>query len=153
MALAIETARRSVFRFCETSDDLIGRHKEALDCYNCEAFLQIGIDAYHWLIRADELFRMCVAKGIEEFDENVDKALRLLFRDWLDRCKFANDWVDIQHQRGFEVDNLEQFQRCEEEIRAIVDSFDNEPRMSDDMAKLRDQAIEEFKDGKTAEFI
>jgi hypothetical protein len=153
--VAIEMARRRVTSFLDYSrcDNVMEHHKEAIDCYNCEAFLQMGIDAYHWLTRADELIRRCVAEGHEEFDENINEALRLQFRKWLIPCRCAHDWVDVQHQRGLDVDNVGEFLKCEAEILAIVTSFDCAPRLSDEMSRLRDEAIEEFEDGKTAEFV
>ena len=52
-SLVFRTAERHVNNYTRESSGLMAEHREAMDCRDCEAFLQLAIEAFHWLIRAD----------------------------------------------------------------------------------------------------
>jgi hypothetical protein len=153
--LAYKIAKRHVEGFASdvsqargSRDDGGSREdNEARERYDCQAALQLGIDAYHWLIRADQAIRMA-----GEFDAEVAQAMEALLRQWQKPLPQINGWVDVQLRRGLTLDNLTQFRECESEVAAIVRSFDD-PSLTDAMRQLRDQAIAEHRDGKTAEYV
>jgi hypothetical protein len=136
------------------SDRGIVDHNHAMECLDCEACLQLGIDAFRWLVEADEVISCAVAKDIIEYDEKVEAEILALFRRWLAPCEFANRWIDVQVKRGYQPDNLSEFRRCEAEVNAIVSSQDNTDRqMSDELIRMRDEALEEHRRGETSEFV
>jgi len=151
-SLALRLARQKVDSYTGEADEVLRRHYEAMDCVDCEAYLQLGIDAFRWLLWADEAIRRAVLAGQAEYDRGVDDALRSLLVAWLQPCDFAEKWIQAQHDRGFEVDNAGEFRRCCEEVRAIVNSFED-ASLPDAMAKLRDQVLADYRDGKTTEFL
>jgi hypothetical protein len=149
--LALRQARRHVENFNDELK-LMTQHREAMDCLDCEAFLQVGIDAYTWLVRADETIRKAIYLELAEYDPKTGSCIQELFRAWLNPCSFAHWWIDQQLKRGFQVDNLKEFRECENQVRAIVNSFDSDA-LTDPMRGLRDSAVTEHSNGETAEFV
>jgi len=142
--------------YSKESADLMDRHAEAMDCWNCEAFLQMGIDAFHWLMRADRTARMAIYRGEKEHDPAFENSLNQLCAGWLTVSHFAEQWIEKQLTLGYEIDNLEEFRDCVDEMKAIVES--SKPGSSDlplpgPIALLRDTAIDEHHNGETSEFV
>lgn len=154
-SLALRYARRNIQTFSDQSEDLMGRHFEAMDCRDCEAFLQLGIDAFGWLVRADQVAH---AKAREDsvaehqFAE-IAESLRLLFRAWLGPCEFAENWIADQEAREYVVENAHRFREYREEVEAVVESFDSEDLATDALIALRDKAVADYRNGETAEFV
>jgi hypothetical protein len=139
--LALRTARLHVRDYTGESDDLVRRHAEAIDCRECEDFLQLGIDAFQWLGRADRVIRSAVYRGLAEYNPSLDVALATLYAEWLRPCTLAERWIAEQEQRGFRVDNLADFRACCEEVRAIVEAHEGTLE-NDALVELRDDAID-----------
>lgn len=150
MGVALRTARRHVANFADECEIMRG-HREAMECRDCDTVMQLGIDAFAWLIRADECLRAAVYEGMG-YDADADEAIRELFRGWLRPCEPVNKWIEIQAQRGYHLDNLEEFRKCEREVRSIVKAWDADA-MTDAMRDLRDKALSEHRNGETAEFV
>ena len=149
--LALRIARERVGRYRDESDDLMRRHAEAIDCRDCEDFLQLGIEAFNWLGRADQTIRQEVFAGRLEHDPEVDSALAALYSEWLKPCGYAEHWVAVQRERGFRVDNLEEFRKCCREAQAIAEA--NAGLLENDaIVELRDAAIDAYRKGETLEF-
>lgn len=155
--LAIRTARRHVDSFTDESEEVMRLHpeanEEANECVDCEAFLQLGIDAFDWLVRADIEIRKVIYRGRVQYEPEAAKIIQDLLVDWLKPCKVADEWIAVQLKRGYKVDNLERFRECEKEVRAIVGSQERNHSMSDALRKLRDEALIEHRDGQTSEFV
>ena len=129
--------------------DLIGRHVSAMECRDCEDFLQLGIDAFNWMIRADEQFREAIFDGRIEYDAETDESLSLLFRTWLKPSSYAEKWAAEQTERGFTLEKIAQFRQCVTEVRAIVQNANS---IGGEMAKIRDAAIASHRKGETIDW-
>jgi hypothetical protein len=149
-SLSLRTARLHVHNYTGESDDLIQRHAEGIDCRDCEDFLQLGIDAFKWLGRADHVIRSAVYRGLAEYDPSLDVALAALYAEWLKPCTLAEGWIAQQEARGFRVDNLAEFRACCEEVRAIVEAHEGTLE-NDALVELRDDAIDAHRKGETLE--
>ena len=149
--LQLRVARRRLKSFADESK-LIADHRRAMESLDCEAFLQLGIDAFDWLVRADQAIRKAVLAGCAEHNARTQQALESLFRAWLEPCALANKWVAKIEKQGHALDNLARFCECETEVRAIV-RFLDEDKMTDAMRALRDEAVSEHESGQTAEFV
>lgn len=147
----LDEARKTISAFAEHSE-VLREHHAAMDCRDCEDFLDRGIHAFHALIRADQFLRLAVAEGSLKYNPAIEHALEDLFRAWLGPCDRAQRWVDSLQQQGFEVSNVEAFKQCEAEVRAIVDHL-NDDQLTQPIRELRDAAIKEHRNGDTAEFI
>lgn len=154
--LALREARRHVRSFSDECE-LVQDHREGSECRECEAFLQLGIDAFRWLVRADETIRGAIYTGGAEHDARADESLRSLFRAWLRPCDFANQWIAAQQGRGYHLGNLDEFRASEREVRSIVKAWDanvaDADVLTDAMRDLRDSAVTEHRNGETAEFV
>ncbi len=151
--LTFDYAKESVRRYTDADEELIQASREAMDCYDCEAFLQLGINAFEWLQRADIVIRKALYNEVYKYDPGVETALRELCRCWLKPCEDAFAWIVVQENRGFEVSNLSKFRDCCTEMKAIVESISEESTMPSAIAVIASQAIQEHRDGETAEFF
>jgi hypothetical protein len=154
--LTFKYASEHVARYRDEDDRIMSEHREALECMDCEAYLQLGIDAFNWIMKADAVWRDGVYNGRYEFDPAMESALQAMCRSWLKPCGNAEKWIAIQEKRGYTLSNLETFRRCCEEMKAIVASFDAPAAgqvVTDPLILLRDEALKEHRDGQTAEFI
>ncbi len=148
--LAFRNASRHVRRYTNESEDLMRRHAEAIDCRDCEDFLQLGIDAFDWLNRADESIRRAILNGRAEYDPKAERTLLEMYARWLRPCEHAERWIAVQAKRGFHVDNSGRFRECCVDVRAIVE--DNNLLNNDAIIKLRDDAVDAYRKGDTLEF-
>ena len=151
-SLVFRNAERHVREYRE-ENDLLAAHHDAMDCLNCEAFLQMGIDSFEWVMRADRAIR--AANHDHETFESLDRAIHVLCKNWLVPCQHAEAWVKKQLDQGYTIDNLDAFRERCEEMRAIVkfrESTGGET-LPDAMIPLRDDALKAFQDGKTAEIF
>jgi hypothetical protein len=149
--LALREARRHVRSFADESE-LLADHADPAQCVDCDALLQVGIDAFHWLVRADETIRLAIYRGQVAHDSLVEGALAALARAWLNTCGAANGLIALHLGQGDSLSNLAEFRRCEAEMRAMVDSWRTD-EITDAIRALRDGAIEEHRRGETAEFV
>lgn len=154
-SLVFRTAQKHVRNYSHEADAVMAEHRQAMDCRDCETFLQIAIDAFDWVARADADVRLAVYEGEQEYDPSFDEALLSLYRRWLDPCERAQSWIAVQQKRGFVLDNIGRFRVCCEEVRAIVKAATNptSSEVSDALIELRDEAIDAFRNGQTAEFF
>lgn len=149
--LALREARRHIRSFADESE-LLPELGDGAHSFDGEAFLQVGIDAYHWFVRADETIRLAVYRELVAHDPRIDEALQALARAWVTVAGAADRHIVLHAQRGASLANLAEFRRCEAEMRAIVRSLDAD-ELTDPMRALRDSAIEEHRRGETAEFV
>src|SRR5437870_5523947 len=91
----VQNAQEHVRSFETAPAELMARHKEAMECRDCEAFLQMGIDAFDWILRADRAIRMEIYRGERQFDAAVEKLLHGLCKTWLKPCDFAEKWITV----------------------------------------------------------
>lgn len=93
-------------------------HREAMDCMDCEAFLDLGIDAFKWLARATNELRTQEVKGELEFP--ADEVIHELRQLWLGQSDYAERWIAVQHERNYKVRNLDDFRLCCEKMRHAI---------------------------------
>lgn len=153
-SLYAQQAKKHVADF-EIESQVMRDHRAAMDCGDCDAVLHMGVEAFGWIIQADNLYRRELYDGKVEHSPAFENALDLLFVAWLRSCETTSAWILRVCETGYHLDHLEKFRECEAEVRAIV-GFHNPGRddvMPDALRHLRDQAIAEHHNGQTAEFI
>ena len=128
--LAYRTARSHITDFNGESDGLISRHREAMECWECEALIQLGIDAFAWLQRADQQVRSLLASGKMQPDSQLDDAFEHLYTEWLRPAERINTWAATQLERGFEIGNLAEFRRVASEALDIVQNSERMRRIA-----------------------
>ena len=73
-ALVLQTAKRHVKHFVDESN-VMRDHHEAMDCFDCQAFLQLGIDTYDWIVRADQVIRSAELSSQMEYDPSTHQTI------------------------------------------------------------------------------
>jgi len=152
-SLYIRKARQNLAEF-DRESQFLRDHQEAMNCLDCDAFLQMGVDAFDWLIQADKVYRKGLYDDATAHDAAFEETLLLLFRGLLSACTSAEAWIADVIARGYRLDNLPGFRKCVAELRGIVRFYgDDQPELPDAVRALRDQAIGEHRNGQTAEFV
>lgn len=154
-SLAYRQARDHVRSFSDESEQVMKAHKQAMECLDCEAFLQMGIDAFNWLIFADEMVRTHIHEHPKP-DETNDVANRLyeLFECWMKPVVVAKKLIGKHESRGFALDNVKEFEACVASAEAILRAAVGEKRiLSTTLESILSEAVLEFERGETSEFV
>lgn len=121
--LSLQIARKHVDEYVDRDAALMRDHQEAMECRNCETLLRSGIKAFKWLSRSNVVIRRASIEGLEVSQEVVD-SLENLFKKWLEPCGEAEEWIEQQHARGYEIANLSEFRKACEQVRRHNDIQD-----------------------------
>jgi hypothetical protein len=100
--LSLELARRRLARYRSADDDLMVRHREAMECHALEEWVETGLDAYRAMCNAETVVRQAVVEGIEVGDD-LPETLRFFYEQWLEMEGNVLSMIDAQKQRGFTV--------------------------------------------------
>jgi len=125
-------------------------HDEAMECFDLERTLCLGIFIYDTLIKLDEEVRVGFLKGTAPFDPQYEKDIEALFEWWLKPCEAVEEKLRKFIARFGSVDRAEEFRKRHAEAKwakmplgEIVDH----PKM----VELRDKAIDDLRAGKLNE--
>lgn len=113
----IFTARYQVEQYREQGDALMADHQAAMECRDCEDFLQLGISSYEWLAKSEQTLREASYGGQIEFTPELRDLIDSLYVIWQTPCSKAESLIQQTQSRGFRLDNLDRFR----EVCAIVD--------------------------------
>ena len=150
----VESMRFARSRVQEFTDEVMNAHQHAMECRDCEMLLQLGVDAFHWLILVDHRLREDMFRYGTAFDPAVQIALETLCRAWLKPCVEAEKRIAIQLERGYTIGNLSIFRECCAEMVALVEAFEGgDEAIPPTLSELRDEALREHRNGETADFI
>jgi len=125
--LSLRLAEKHVEEYRD-KEAIMSRHRAAMECRDCEDFLQLGIEAYTWLRRADRMLRQAAVKGIDVPAEARD-LLATLYRHWLIPCSHAEEWIKQQEDRKFALRNADEFREVQEQVKRQVRLFDMEEQL------------------------
>jgi hypothetical protein len=117
--ISSRAALRRVEEYVREGNDAMAAHREAIECCDCEAFLELGIEAFNWMVRAT--YELRNREIHETLELPADEFVRRLREMWLAPCEYAEQWIKIQHERGYEVSNLLAFRECCERTRRFIE--------------------------------
>jgi hypothetical protein len=135
---------------------ILAEHAEAEDCGRCELYMELGIQVFQWILKADQDYRRELYANPTLHSEAVEKELESLVRGWLTHGAGLIAWAERNVARGFQVKHLEDYRRSFDEATAIVESLDDtdaREQMTEPLILLRDQALLEHRNGETSEFV
>jgi hypothetical protein len=135
---------------------LMQQSREACDCHDCQSSMKLGIQVFDWIIDADKSYRKQLYEGKGTYSPVLEGALAGLLRRWYRQSDGMIAWAEHHVSLGFTVAHLAEFKRRCEEARAILkslDESDNNRIMSEPLIVLRDNALEDHRNGQTAEFV
>jgi hypothetical protein len=87
---------------------------------SCEDILQLGINAFEWLKRAEKRWTNAIQAGRIQYDPESQAAFDRLFSAWLEPCKWAEEKISLELATGSVPENLESFRSCCTEAAEIV---------------------------------
>lgn len=120
MDYSLQIASNHVDRYRRRDEKLMVEHRQAMECRDCEEFLQSGIEAFNWLAHADMTMREASVLGLEVPQDTVS-ALETLYRVWLLPCAHAEEMIAKQRERGYEPSNIQEFRdACHKGRRAVA---------------------------------
>ena len=88
-----------------------------MESYDCEDFLQLGIDAYQWLRRADSILRKAASEG-RNVSDDAKAAIDTCYKAWLAPCERAEALIRQQQERNYEIRNLNRFREAVAAVKA-----------------------------------
>ena len=118
---SLQLAQKYVNAYSEK--DVMAQHRDAMKCFDCQDFLQSGIEALKWLKRAEDVIQQAAREGISVPDD-VPKAIDVLYRTWLAPCDRAEQLIKQQKSLGYEPSNLMQFMKACEQVKNRIQAID-----------------------------
>jgi hypothetical protein len=119
--IAMRAAEGQVSLYIDQFEKLIKQHIHAMECRDCEDFLQSGIDAFKWIQRARQNYQQSIFDGQASHNIKIENQFTQLYQNWLTPCDNAEKWIKLQIDRGFYPDNLKEFRACCEEVRDLLE--------------------------------
>ncbi len=120
---SLQLAKKFVEEYGARDDQLTQEHVAAMQCRDCEEFLEAGIEAQKWLRQSANVLREAARAGIE-VSRDAKEALDHLYRAWLRPCPNAEARIREQEERGFKVANLAEFQAARDHVMTRVQAMD-----------------------------
>ncbi len=125
--------------------------QDALRSWDFEEYLELGILLFDAITHFDEKYRERVLEGKDVWDPAVAESVTEAYRWWHKPC--AQVLQDLRHfeQTFGTIEKAEQFRRYVREVEGILGD-PAEIFSSDELTKLRDEAIELHREGEALEF-
>lgn len=119
--VALRLAQLCVHEYADECRDVLKDHAEAMNCRDCEEFLQKGINAFKFLRYAEEVMRQADYRGIESFTEELRETVGKLYGAWSGPCEMAEKWITALDKEGYVPDNLKAFREACDQVQEIVE--------------------------------
>jgi hypothetical protein len=111
--VSLQLARRKVNQF----DDVLALHHEALACQECEDAILVGLQAWRWIERAEEILLEGEDENIVAYSPEAHAELHREYTQWL----AASDQLLRVGQRhvaaGFKLPRLAELQVAADRVR------------------------------------
>ena len=150
--LYVKNAEKRIAEYvgCSQYDSVVEASRLAVDCMDCEAFLDCGIRTFEFVMHVDERIREAIITEKIAYDEDVDQAILQLIKAWLGTVPDAMRWIERCERGHYTVANRGEFMKCIAEAEAIA-KYDPSQPMPHALEVMRDQALIEQRNGHTLE--
>ena len=126
--LNLELAQRHLERYGEGASNVPAHATNGVGGRSCNDVLRRGIDAYRWLVRAEETLREACYQGLFTFTPEVKNTLAAMYESWLKSSELAESWIDAHCQTGEPLQLLHDFRRAQESVEEILAQVDWDSR-------------------------
>ncbi len=126
---SLKLAKKHVEEYSK-QDSIKALHNEAMECRDCEDWLEIGLEAFRWLKQADQTIRQAAVEGFA-VSSSAPNSIATLYRAWLRPCDRAEGLAKEQIGRGFRLKNLTEFREACEFVRQQVRIIDLEDALDE----------------------
>jgi hypothetical protein len=110
--LALRTARQHVQSYQQQSEEILAQYREAMESGNCEDHLQLGIEAFRWIERAEQRVEQAAYEGKITYEPKCARAITDLYEAWLVPCDAAEERIQALLSRGYDIENVAEFREC-----------------------------------------
>lgn len=114
-------------------------HRAAMACRDLEDTLFVGSAVFHLLKQVEDSWRDRVFRGVEEFADEDDRGLQVLFRTWLQVSEDVLTAVPDLESRFGPLDGAEKLRACVREAHLLLDHW-QPPHLSKAIG-LREQTL------------
>lgn len=145
----IRYAAKEVHRFQHDVEDWKSAHDElANDCWVWEDLIARANSLFQRIIQLDAYVREAVLAGQIDFDPETEEKVTNLLKDWLE---ISLELVPIAERLKTEYGAVEGLTELQDKIGQAKAILTPDPVFfgTDELAKLRDEAIEDHRSGQT----
>ncbi len=125
-------------------------HYQAIACRDLEDELLRGVKLFDFLCAEEEKWRSDVLNHREQYSPTLEKFFLALFELWSRPCQSLLEAIARVQAGGFEVEHAAEFESRCREVKGIL-TADHEFFDSDELAEVRDKAIDDHRRGLTIE--
>lgn len=117
--LELELARNSLIDFTTATphDQVTARHVEAMECRKCEEKIQYGIQAFKWLVRAEETIREALYRNLIPPTRDPREALHTLYTAWLEQFEGVSEKIARHKEAGYECSGAAELYECANRVQ------------------------------------
>ena len=120
----LELARRRVERYGDGASNADALARNGENGNSCNDLLRRGIEAYRWLVRAEETLREACYEGLFTFTPEVKNSLAAMYESWLKSSELAEPWINAHCQTGEPLEYLHDFRSAQESVEEILAHVD-----------------------------
>lgn len=109
--LEIALARFEVEQYADIADEdaVVRESKQAQDCFDCEEFLEKGIQSFTSIECGERTLYRAHTAGLIDLTPELETAIEVIRRRWLRPCTFAEAWIANCEKNGYQVRNATEF--------------------------------------------
>ena len=120
-ALEYRIAKRRVDDF---TDAVIHEHHNAMDCLDCEEFLDKGIKACQSIMKLIDTIREANYLGLTTDVPEFRNVIDVLYGSWLTHFDKAEDWIASLREKGHRPNNMHEMIQCREMFEECLQRHD-----------------------------
>lgn len=109
-SLIVELAQIQVARYRHDLDEVMKHHVEAMECRDCEEWLQKGIETFQWLQWAEKILRQADYEGLYSFTPEMRQTIVSMYANWLAPRDSVLHWVEELRAKGYLPDYVSEFE-------------------------------------------
>lgn len=96
----INIASQTVEEYGEQAEQWLQDHHDVKECWECEEWLECGLDAFRITASTDALIRKGAEQDKYDLTHELQRAVISLYEHWLAPSELAEGWIDSLSQRG-----------------------------------------------------
>jgi hypothetical protein len=109
-------------RVSDYSDDVLRTPEDTDDRAESECRLERAIDAFRWIVRAEETIRQATYEGLIDVTPQLAQSIESLYREWLVACEATERLLARELERGCAAPNISEFRDVASEVREKINS-------------------------------
>jgi hypothetical protein len=92
-----------------------------MEAFDRDDLLQLAIDSFRWIRRADDSYRTAICNGKADFDLRMEQTVTRIYELLVELCGKVEHNLLAENNEDGPLDNLKAFRVCSEEARALLE--------------------------------